>query len=182
MPLSSIAAPAPSISANLAIRLLQVNFCMIYGMSGLSKLQGASWWSGIASWSTMVNYEFSPMGNRLYMFLLRWISARRPVWELIMTASTMSTLALELTLPLLVWNKKLRWIYICGSAIFHLSIALFMGLVMFSAMMLVLLLSFMPGWTIRDLFGRVSPRLNTSQHTGENAQPSRYAELTTSTP
>src|SRR5439155_18566055 len=36
--------PAPSISANLALRLLQVHICIVYLASGLSKLQGPSWW------------------------------------------------------------------------------------------------------------------------------------------
>ncbi len=146
--------PAPSVSANLALRLVQVNFCMVYGMSGLSKLQGGSWWTGTATWLTMVNYEFSPMGNRLYMYIVRTICARRWLWELVMQSSTMMTLVLELTMPFMIWNRKLRWIYICGCSIFHLSIALFMSLVCFSMMMLSMLVSFVPGSTIREFFGR----------------------------
>jgi hypothetical protein len=146
---------APSVSANIAIRLVQINFCFVYGMSGLSKLQGGSWWSGTATWLTMVNYEFSPMSNSLYMGILRYVSGRRWLWELIMFSSTLMTLTLELTLPLLIWNRKLRWIYICGSSLFHLSIAMFMSLVGFSITMLVLLLSFVPGWAIRDVFSRL---------------------------
>jgi hypothetical protein len=178
-PIPRHAVPAPSVSANIALRLIQINFCMVYGMSGLSKLQGGSWWGGTASWSTMVNFEFSPMGNRLYMFLLRGICAQRWTWELVMMTSTMLPLALELTLPLLIWNKKLRWVYICGSSIFHLSIAVFMGLVMFSIMMLVLLLSFVPGWTIRDLFRGSSSRFQKLQFAEPDKEPaSRYSALT----
>src|SRR5262249_46193825 len=40
--------PEPSVSANLALRLLQIHVCIIYMASGLSKLQGASWWGGTA--------------------------------------------------------------------------------------------------------------------------------------
>ena len=40
----------PAITANLAIRLIQVHFCVIYAYAGLSKLQGGAWWSGEAVW------------------------------------------------------------------------------------------------------------------------------------
>src|SRR5579884_2014821 len=42
------APPQPLVSANVALRLIQVNLCFIYGMSGLSKLHGTSWWNGTA--------------------------------------------------------------------------------------------------------------------------------------
>jgi hypothetical protein len=180
VPSSALAPPAPSVSANLAIRLVQVNFCMVYGMSGLSKLQGGSWWAGTATWSTMVNFEFSPLTNHLYMSILRFISRHHPLWEMVVTSSTMMTLVLELTMPLMIWNRKLRWLYICGCSVFHLSIALFMGLVAFSTMMLILLLSFVPGWTIRDFFGRTSARLLPTKKTETVSAPhgqTRYSAL-----
>ena len=156
---SKLPPPAPSVSANLSLRLIQINFCLVYGMSGLSKLQGASWWSGTATWLTMINFEFSPLHNHLYVTILRYIAARRWLWELVMQSSTFMTLVLELTMPLLIWNRRLRWLYICGCSVFHLSIAVFMSLVCFSSMMLVLLLSFVPGWTIRDFFSTAAARL-----------------------
>ena len=157
--ISELPPPAPSVSANLSLRLIQVNFCLVYGMSGLSKLQGGSWWSGTATWLTMINFEFSPLQNHLYMTILRYVAARRWLWELIMQSSTFMTLFLELTMPVLIWNRRLRWLYICGCSMFHLSIALFMSLVCFSSMMLILLLSFVPGWTIRDFFSATTARL-----------------------
>src|SRR5262249_49140479 len=42
--------PEPSVSANLALRLIQVHFCIIYLAAGLSKLQGPAWWNGTAVW------------------------------------------------------------------------------------------------------------------------------------
>ena len=52
--------PAPLVSANFCIRLIQVHLCFIYLASGLSKLLGTTWWSGIATWLTMANYSFAP--------------------------------------------------------------------------------------------------------------------------
>ena len=47
-----------SISANLALRLIQLHLCLIYGMAGLAKLQGPSWWNGMAMWGALASAEF----------------------------------------------------------------------------------------------------------------------------
>ncbi len=159
VPMSAGAAPAPSVSANLAIRLIQVNLCFVYAVSGLSKLQGGSWWNGTATWLTMVEYEDSPMNHAFYMDIIRFVASKRWVWEIVTTSTTMMTLFLEVSMPFLIWNRKLRWLYVCGCCMFHFSIAVVMGLVGFSSMMLVLLLSFVPGWTIREFFSRAAARL-----------------------
>src|SRR5262249_37435658 len=83
--------PAPSISANVATRLLQIHVCMIYAASGLSKLLGSSWWSGGAVWGTVANYEFSPMDVPAYMAMLRYITQHRWLAELLMTSGTYFT-------------------------------------------------------------------------------------------
>ena len=176
---SELPPPAPSISANLAIRLIQINFCLVYGMSGLSKLQGGSWWSGTATWLTMVNFEFSPLHNHLYTTILRYVAARRWLWEMVMQSSTMMTLVLELTMPLMIWNRRLRWLYICGCSMFHLSIALFMSLVCFSSMMLILLISFVPGWTIREFFSATTARLLPTNKSETIPPPKSPARLVT---
>ena len=57
-------APAASVSANLALRLIQIHLVIIYGMAGLAKVQGPSWWNGTAIWKTMTTGEF--VGARLH--------------------------------------------------------------------------------------------------------------------
>ena len=52
------AEPPATVSANLALRLIQLHLVVIYGMAGLSKLQGPSWWTGTALWRTMATGEF----------------------------------------------------------------------------------------------------------------------------
>src|SRR5262249_35055195 len=40
-------APPPKlVSANFALRLMQIHFCIIYFAAGTSKLLGATWWNG----------------------------------------------------------------------------------------------------------------------------------------
>ena len=46
---------SPSVTANLAIRLMQCHMCVIYFFAGLSKLQGLSWWNGFAFWGGIAN-------------------------------------------------------------------------------------------------------------------------------
>src|SRR4051794_13490804 len=55
------AGPKPSVSANVAIRLIQINYCMMYLSAGLAKLKGTSWWTGQAPWFCLTNPEFSPL-------------------------------------------------------------------------------------------------------------------------
>ena len=50
--------PSPTVSANLSLRLIQLHLVVIYGMAGLGKLQGPSWWNGMAIWGTMTAGEF----------------------------------------------------------------------------------------------------------------------------
>ena len=140
--------PPPMVTANLALRLMQVHFCIIYLASGLSKLQGHAWWNGMAVWGTMANYSFAPMNWPAYEEFLRFLSNHRPLWEIITTGGTYFTLALEISFPFLVWRPKLRWVMIIGAVMLHTGIGLIMGLATFSLCMLCLLLAFVPPETL----------------------------------
>jgi hypothetical protein len=135
---------APSVAANLAIRLIQVHFCIIYLIAGVSKLQGAAWWNGTAVWGTLANTEFCPMTNTLYMGFLHMIAEKRWLWELVTTAGTMGTLVFEISFPFLVWLRWSRWIMIVSAVLLHLSIALTLGLSTFGIVMLTGVASFIP--------------------------------------
>src|SRR6185437_4066225 len=50
--------PRPTVSANLALRLIQLHVCLVYGMAGLAKLQGPAWWNGMAMWGALASAEF----------------------------------------------------------------------------------------------------------------------------
>jgi hypothetical protein len=137
--------PPPALSsATLATRLVQVNFCIIYLMSGFSKLLGSSWWNGTAPTLVLLNYSFAPFNVGLYAKTITFLASHRWLWEIIMTSGVIGTLAIEVGLPFLIWNPRLRWFMVCCSALLHTMIGLTMGLVTFSLMMLVLLLAFVP--------------------------------------
>ncbi len=142
-----------SSSATFAVRLMQMHFCLIYLASGLTKLMGSAWWNGWAIWGVSANPEFNPLHNPYYFKMLSWLAAHRALWEFCMTGGTAYTLAVEISLPFLIWNRKLRWVMVIGAVLLHTGIALSMGLVGFSLMMLALLVSFIPSETVRQLLG-----------------------------
>jgi hypothetical protein len=142
-----------SASANFAIRMMQIHFCVIYMASGVSKLLGSAWWNGTAVWGTVANPEFSPLHLERFRQMIVFLSNHRVLWEVSMTAGVVFTLVLEIGFPFLVWNRRLRWLMVIGAVLLHTGIAVFMGLTSFSLMMLTLLVSFIPPSTVRQLLG-----------------------------
>src|SRR5262249_44007296 len=124
--------------------------------SGLSKLQGASWWGGTAVWGTMANFEFSPMRYRLYMDFLYFLADHRWAWELFVTSGVVFTLVFEIGFPLLVWLPRWRWTMVVAAVMLHTGIALFMGLVSFSIIMMVGVAAFLPAGAVRRFVALLS--------------------------
>jgi hypothetical protein len=154
-PLPEWPAPAPSISANFTLRLMQIHFCIIYLAAGTSKLLGGRWWNGHALYYSVANYEFSPLDSQLFHGLLAWLCQHRWLWEIVFTSGTWFTVALELSLPLLVWNRKLRMPYVLCAVTLHTAIAATMGLVVFSLLMATMVIAFVPGETVQALLDRL---------------------------
>lgn len=148
LPIPTASRPEPQVSANVAIRLLQIHFCFIYMASGLSKLLGAVWWNGTAVWGTMAVYEYCPMQFGSYGALLQFLCSHRWLWEAAMNAGVFFTLFTEIGFPFLVWNRKMRWLMITLAVILHTGIALVMGLRTFSLLMYTMLIAFVPEETV----------------------------------
>ena len=142
--------PQPLVSAGFMTRLIQINFCLIYFAAGTSKLLGSSWWNATAPNRFLLNYSFAPFDVPAYVSSIKWLAAHRWLWELNGAIGVVGTLFLELGFPFLVWNRRMRWFMVCGSILFHTLIALLMGLVTFSLMMLALLLAFVPPEAVRQ--------------------------------
>ena len=85
---------------------MQIHFCIIYFVSGSSKLLGPSWWNGTALWLCLANYNFAPMRVGLYNAFLTFLCQHRWLWESVMTASVMFTLFTEISFTFLVWNRS----------------------------------------------------------------------------
>ncbi|MFO0938796.1 MAG: hypothetical protein U0798_20015 [Gemmataceae bacterium] len=151
--------PPATMSAGLALRLLQVHFCFIYMAAGLSKLKGSTWWTHHAYWDTIANPEFTMIQYQWYESLLRSIARFRPAFAITAAAVIFHTFIAEIGLPFLAWTRARPWIVILGFLL-HAGIAIFMGLTVFSLLMMILLLSYLPGAAIRGrLMGKADKKL-----------------------
>jgi predicted DCC family thiol-disulfide oxidoreductase YuxK len=171
-------APLPTISANLALRLIQLHLAFIYAMAGLAKVRGPSWWNGMAIWGTMTAGEFVTRD-------FTWISR----WPLLVNFLTHTSLALELLYPILIWITMTRPAMIAGAFFLHTGIAIVApGLTEFGVAMLGANLAFVSGsWlrslatgtvqpAIRVLFDGACPRCRASMALLTAADPDRVLE------
>ncbi len=146
-----LACPQPSVGAGFALRLLQIHVCFIYAAAGFSKLKGPSWWTGQALWDVAVNPEFTPLNYAWYEFSLRWVAQHKWVYHAMCSFGVWATLAIEISIPFLVWTK-LRWVILLLATAMHAAIGVMMGLNVFELLMIVMFLGFLPDRVIRDRF------------------------------
>lgn len=125
--------PLPTVSANLSIRLIQLQLCVIYGMAGLAKLQGAAWWNGTAFGMVLLAKEFRSMID------VSWLVH----YPLAVNLATHVTIAFELLYPVLIWNRLARPILIATAVVLHLGIGLTLGLNEFGLAMIAGNLAFL---------------------------------------
>lgn len=113
-------------------RLIQVQMAAIYFTAGIEKLYGAAWWLGDAPWIAMVNNQtaFSLLG----LFAPHY-------W--IINLMAFGTILIEIAYPFLIWGRKSRPYLLVAALLLHLGIAVFLGIVYFSAVMAFGHLAFM---------------------------------------
>lgn len=131
---------APSVTANLAIRLMQCHMCVIYLFAGLSKLQGLSWWNGFAFWGGIANQEYQTLD-------LTWLAD----WPLVINALTHLTVAFELSYCVLIWNRWTRPLVLLAAICLHLGIVFALGMPTFGLAMLIANVAFVSPTLIRSL-------------------------------
>lgn len=120
----------PSALARLSIRVLQFHLCIAYLACGIEKALGPDWWSGEAIWCALSRRDLCP-------FDMSWM-ADHP-W--IPMLAGWGTLVVEAGYPVFVWPRRTRRLWASATIGLHVGIAVFMGLVSFSALMSVLTFS-----------------------------------------
>lgn len=141
------------VRAPWAIRLLQIQLSVLYLASVRWKLSGAAWSEG-----TAVSYAL-----RLKDMLI----APVPQWfienPMLINIATWAALATELSLGVLVWNRRLRpWVLLAGVGM-HASILLTMGVGFFTPAVFVLYLAFVSPDAIRDLPRSIRSRFSSTK-------------------
>lgn len=123
-------APAiPLEKAPWALRMIQIQFCIIYIATVLFKIKGDRWIDGTAVYiatrlDDFVRFELPLLNNMLVIKYLTW-----------------STLLVEFALGTLVWIKELRyWVLLAGVGL-HLGIEYTMAIPIFEWAMIVAMIS-----------------------------------------
>jgi hypothetical protein len=133
---------APSLWANLSLRMIQVHVAMFYLMMGLTKLYGDAWWGGFAIWHLAAQTQSRPLD---LTFLRRS--------EYFVNFWTHAIVYFELAFPILIWNRLARPLLAGLSVVLWISLILVTGLVTFGLAMIVANLAFLPAEWLRGRTG-----------------------------
>ncbi|MGC1272853.1 MAG: HTTM domain-containing protein [Planctomycetaceae bacterium] len=117
----------PSAMNRLALRVLQLHLCVVYFSSAIEKAAGPQWWNGEAIWRSVTLPE-------LATFDMTWLAA--VPWFAVLAG--WGTLAVEAGYAVLIWPKRTRTAMALATIGMHVGIGATMGLVSFSALMVVL--------------------------------------------
>lgn len=109
---------------SLAIRMFQIQLCVIYAYTGMEKLKGGPWWDGTALWGAVTNSQLAFVD---FTFLAHF--------PIVIIVGTYFTLLFEVYFTALVWVPKIRPLVLFCGVVFHALIGLTMGLVFFSGIM-----------------------------------------------
>ncbi len=112
--------------ASLSVLVLRLHLCIIYAAAGISKSMGEQWWSGDAIWRALSLPQFqqfdpSPLAQ----------------FPLLLQAVSVGAVVVQLAYPFLVWTRA-RFAVVVATELLHLGIAVFLGLWLFSGIMIVL--------------------------------------------
>lgn len=149
------------------LRLIQLQLAAMYLFSAWSKARGDTWAEGTAvGYALRIDdlVRFAPPGfvtdQLVLVNLLTW-----------------GTLAVEIAIPLLVWNRRLRpWVLAAGAAL-HVGIDLTLTVGYFSFAVLVGYLAFVPGPTadrwVRRFLERIDAGTRGTAGSTEDGAPQR---------
>lgn len=118
----------PFLSAlhNISILACVLQLAVLYLFSGLYKAQGHMWYNGVALYYVLQIDEFTLPSLAPYFYSNPFI----------LTSITYFTMIFQIAFPFLIWNKSTKWIMALTSMLFHLGIAVIMGLVAFGLTMI----------------------------------------------
>ncbi|RBP44247.1 vitamin K-dependent gamma-carboxylase-like protein [Roseimicrobium gellanilyticum] len=127
----------PSVSANIALRLIQVHLCLIYFCAGAAKLQGPTWWNGTAVYLLMMSPEYGGVP-------VEWMARHETWWQFISLTGGAFTVGFELSFAFLVWHPRLRPVMLMAGLFLHAMLAAISGLGAFQMTMAAALMAFVP--------------------------------------
>ena len=120
------AAPDPPGDASMSVLMFRLHLCIIYVAAGFSKAVSEQWWSGEAIWRALSLPQFSQFDPQP-LLAAPWL----------LVAISAVTIVSQVLYPVLVWTR-LRVPIVVVAELMHVGIAVFLGLWLFSAMMIAL--------------------------------------------
>jgi hypothetical protein len=158
-----------SYAANLAMRLIQVNFAIVLVVSGLQKLQFGQWWGGVAFWypmhppleATPDNVRMKGMDPETYLAFL--------------SLAQYVALGWQIGFPLFAWRSGLwRLVLLGGAAIGWLGSILIFRQPLFGPVFFIASLSYITPAEWRGLMSRLGlllPRSSESRRLPTLGEP-----------
>lgn len=132
----------PTISANVATRLIQLHLCVIYFFGGIAKLKGELWRDGSAVFYSLSSYEYQPIG----LDLSGWVE-----YPILISLLTHLTIIFEVGYCALIWPKLTRPIWLLLAVGMHLGIMFFLAMPTFGFIMIVANLAFVSPELVRRI-------------------------------
>lgn len=148
-----------SVSANVALRLMQLHLCVLYFFAGVSKLKGVTWWNGYAIWGAIANQEYQTVD-------LTWLAS----WPLIINVLTHVSVWWEVSYPALVWNRHTRPVVLLLAVAVHAGIGSCFGMLTFGSAMLVANSAFLDPRLIRSLVAQCNGKVTSLPANGRSAE------------
>ncbi|WP_437605108.1 HTTM domain-containing protein [Sorangium sp. So ce834] len=117
----------PPATTRLSLRVVQLHLCISYLASGLWKASGEQWWNGEAIWRSVMlpayrQVDFSWLADHTWIPVIAG-------WLVVLV---------EVGYAFLIWPRRSRRIWVAATMALHVGIAVFMGLVVFGALMAAL--------------------------------------------
>lgn len=112
-----------AIAHNAAILAFAIQISLVYGVAGLTKVQGETWRNGTALYYALRAGEFTLPGYSDYIYGS----------STLLLLLAYATVAFQVSFPFLLFlNRRTRTLVVVAGLAFHLGIAFFMGLVTFA--------------------------------------------------
>ena len=117
----------PPYFITLSIRLIQLHLAVMYVACGVEKAFGQQWWTGEAIWIALQQDQFHHLN-------IDWMAHYPIVPKLL----CWSTLLVETLYPVAIFYSRTKKFWLLGIINMHLFIAVFLGLHLFGALMIIL--------------------------------------------
>lgn len=133
-PRPTIASKFGTALSNTAFQLARFQLVLVYATAGMCKMSGPLWRNGTALFYILQSEYYShPLWGKILL--------EHPV---LLSLFTHATILFQLSFPALIWAKSFRPYLIGLGTVFHLSIAVVMGLTHFGMMMTIAYVVFFP--------------------------------------